>query len=78
MTESETEPPILEYEVISGTRDYVQTRLTEAGRERWLLNGMSTCALPAAHGDPSGPTILMTCVIMRSAPAGPEAGEGES
>lgn len=80
MTEAETEPPIFEYAVLSGTRDHVGTRLTAAGKEGWLLNGMSTCVLPPVEY--SGNTeslIIMTCVIMRQAPAEAEqSGEGGS
>ncbi len=82
MTEAETEPPIFEYAVLSGTRNHVGERLTAAGKEGWLLNGMSTCVL--APGDYSGnaqSSIVMTCVIMRQAPAEPEpdqSGKGGS
>lgn len=79
MTEAETEPPIFEYAVLSGTRDHVGTRLTAAGREGWLLNGMSTCVLPPVDAGGRDPLIIMTCVIMRQAPAeADQSGEGGS
>lgn len=81
MTESETEPPIFEYAVLSGTRDHVEERLTAAGKEGWLLNGMSTCVLAPPDAGGRDPLIIMTCVVMRQAPAEAESdqsGEVES
>ncbi len=78
MTEpqEETEPPIFEYAVIDGTVDDVETRLCAAGKEGWLLNGMSTCVLPPVkHSGNTELVVVMTCVIMRQAEPD-QSGEG--
>lgn len=76
--QAETEPPIFEYAVISGTVDNVETRLCAAGKEGWLLNGMSTCAVPqrGCYGNVES-SIMMTCVIMRQGQP-EEDGEGSA
>lgn len=65
-----TTPPIFEYAVLSGTRNNVEERLIKAGREGWLLNGMSTCVIPAAECGGMDSMIVMTCVVMRQEPPG--------
>lgn len=72
-----TTPPIFEYAVITGTCNNVEQRLTKAGQEGWLLNGMSTCVIPSAEGDPTPATIVMTCVVMRQEPPGDTEYVGE-